>query len=147
VDILFDIDGTLADTSHRIHHLQKTPKDWDAFYDDSIDDAVIEPIKDILRAAYSFGHDIIFCTGRPERLRNTTINWLSAHVTAYAESITLCMRKEGDHRNDDIVKEEMLDTLLLMGYQPKLVFEDRKRVADMFRRRGLIVAHVAEGDF
>lgn len=30
---VFDIDGTLADLTHRLHHIQKQPKDWDAFFD------------------------------------------------------------------------------------------------------------------
>jgi FMN phosphatase YigB (HAD superfamily) len=29
--VIFDIDGTLADVSEPIHHLQKNPKDWKAF--------------------------------------------------------------------------------------------------------------------
>jgi hypothetical protein len=32
MDILVDIDGTLADCTHRLHHIQKQPKDWDAFF-------------------------------------------------------------------------------------------------------------------
>ena len=29
---IFDIDGTLADASHRLHHIQNGNKDWDAFF-------------------------------------------------------------------------------------------------------------------
>ncbi len=31
--VIFDIDGTLADCSHRLHHIQKDPADWDGFYE------------------------------------------------------------------------------------------------------------------
>ena len=30
--VIFDIDGTLADVSERVHHLEKRPKDWDSFF-------------------------------------------------------------------------------------------------------------------
>jgi FMN phosphatase YigB (HAD superfamily) len=29
---IFDIDGTLADISHRLHFIQQEPKDWRGFY-------------------------------------------------------------------------------------------------------------------
>jgi phosphoglycolate phosphatase-like HAD superfamily hydrolase len=29
--VIFDIDGTLADVSERIHHVRKKPKNWNAF--------------------------------------------------------------------------------------------------------------------
>lgn len=32
--IIFDIDGTLANLDHRLRHILKEPKDWDAFYSD-----------------------------------------------------------------------------------------------------------------
>jgi len=30
--VIFDIDGTLADVSERIHHVSKKPKNWNAFF-------------------------------------------------------------------------------------------------------------------
>lgn len=32
MDIIFDIDGTLADCSHRLHWIQSKPKNWNAFF-------------------------------------------------------------------------------------------------------------------
>lgn len=31
MDIIFDIDGTLADIAHRRHHVETKPKNWSAF--------------------------------------------------------------------------------------------------------------------
>lgn len=33
MNIVFDLDGTLADDSHRKHYLDRDPKDWNGFYD------------------------------------------------------------------------------------------------------------------
>ena len=30
--VICDIDGTLADVQHRLHHLEGDPKDWDGFF-------------------------------------------------------------------------------------------------------------------
>lgn len=58
---LFDIDGTLSDLTHRLHHIQKEPKDWNAFFDGCGDDA---PIKHIVNLAISLddaeGPDVVF---------------------------------------------------------------------------------------
>ena len=43
--VIFDIDGTLADTSHRAHYMQQKPKNWKSFFDECHLDPVKEPIK------------------------------------------------------------------------------------------------------
>ena len=41
-NIIFDIDGTLADPKDRLHFLEK--KDWNSFYDACLDDAPIHHV-------------------------------------------------------------------------------------------------------
>jgi hypothetical protein len=58
------------------------------------------------------------------------------------------MRKSGDYRSDDIVKEEMLDQMLADGYRPVIAVDDRLRCIDLWKRRGLLVLAVnGGGDF
>jgi hypothetical protein len=57
------------------------------------------------------------------------------------------MRKNNDHREDSIVKQEMLDKIRLDGYNPTLVFDDRARVVEMWRKNGIKCFQVAEGNF
>ena len=35
---VFDIDGVLADVSHRLPFVARRPKDWDAFFAAAVDD-------------------------------------------------------------------------------------------------------------
>lgn len=52
--IVFDIDGTLADLSHRRHHVESRPKNWDAFFEDISEDKPNAPLRwlhSILHAA------------------------------------------------------------------------------------------------
>ena len=147
--IICDIDGTLADLSHRLHHVQ-TPgkkKDWDAFFAAAPKDGVHEPVWETLRALHSIdggGYNIIFCSGRPERTRRETSIWISS--TCWYKGFELLMRKDGDRRDDSIVKQEILDAHIDKE-RVLFVLDDRQRVVDMWRRNGLVCFQVAPGDF
>lgn len=131
--IIFDIDGTLADLSHRLHHVQGGKKDWPAFFGAMADDTVIEPVADHLRLCAD-RYPIILCSGRPEDYRAVTEKWLADSAIEYS---ALYMRAAGDYRPDDVVKSQLLDGILADGYEPILVVDDRPRVISMWRRRGL----------
>ena len=144
---VFDIDGTIADMSHRLHHIVRTdgaPKDWDACFASVADDAPIAHMIDVARALVDSGHFIIFVSGRPDSCRSTTETWLEKHVVGEQ---SIYMRKSGDHRNDDIVKMELLAELRADGWEPRMVFDDRNRVVSAWRRAGIPCAQVAEGSF
>ena len=56
------------------------------------------------------------------------------------------MRAEKDYRKDTIVKREMYEQMLVDGYDPKLVFDDRPSVLRMWREiEGLQVVDVGHG--
>jgi len=150
---IFDIDGTLADCSHRLHHIQGESVDWNAFYDACGAD---KPIPHILGLASILAGevDIVFVTGRSERCRDATVDWLRANLpdcfagwNASDAKDDLYMRREGDHRPDNIVKSELLDRLIADGYRPLMAFEDRTQVVKMWRERGIPCAQVAQGDY
>lgn len=160
--IIFDIDGTLANLDHRLRHILKEPKDWDAFYSDMTKDKPIEPIRivcgSLLALQYladSFGYEakchVVFCTGRPETYRQETLSWLDKHLLSGTiikpDVLKLYMRKAGDYRPDAKVKEELLTQIKADGYEPILAFEDRERVVNMWRRNGIQCCQVAPGDF
>ncbi len=60
---------------------------------------------------------------------------------------TIKLRKENDHRKDDIVKKEMFDEFIKDRYNVLAVFDDRNQVVDMWRSLGLQVFQVSEGSF
>jgi len=145
---VFDIDGTLADCSHRLHHIQKQPKDWDAFFDAVLDDKPIEHMANLAITLFQT-HNIAFVSGRSDVCKCDTALWLHRHIlpTVTLSPLNLYMRKAGDHRDDDIVKIEMLAQLRADGFEPIMVFDDRKRVVDAWRAAGIPCAQVAPGDF
>ncbi len=138
--VLVDMDGTLADVSHRLHHIRGGKKNWKAFFrgmdDDPPSTIVLEWVRN-LEPEY----DVVIVTGRPEQYRGNTEAWLRKHGVKYAE---LLMRRDGDHRPDYTVKRELLSRL------PKervaFVIDDRPSVCEMWRSCGLKVYQVAVGD-
>lgn len=147
MDVIFDLDGTLADLTHRRHFVASKPKNWKAFFSGLDRDTVIEPVAMVARG-FAVGNRVIICSGRPDDLRDVTEKWLRKHVWGNGLPIApVYMRKAGDFRADDIVKSELLDQILADGYRPEFVFDDRARVVKMWRTRGLLCAQVAEGDF
>ena len=115
-DILVDIDGTVANCEHRLHHIREKPKNFRKFMEACPDDTIIEPVRDILRDLDQFSHNrLVFCTGRSDLYRKETEDWIHA---ADLSSDAIYMRTQGDYRHDDIVKSELIDQIITDGYKP-----------------------------
>jgi hypothetical protein len=151
---IFDIEGTIADNSHRTHHLKKQPKDWTAYHEGIADDGVHTHIRDVALILGQSENEpeqhfarIIFCTGRHEGQREATMKWLYQNGFMRLNQIGLYMRTENDFRADHIIKEELLLRIRADGFKPIMAFDDRNSVVAMWRANGIPCAQVAEGDF
>lgn len=178
MDIVFDIDGTLANADHRLHFIKDedffvapdrnplVPRkpDWDTFLSDEqvAKDTPMPQTWDILGSLLEDHHRVIFITGRKEESRRMTYQWLTTCCPVRAMAwnywsknrnsggITgpiIYMRKSGDRRPSHVVKEKSLMTARADGFNPTLVFEDRKNDTEMWRRNGLLCCQVADGNF
>lgn len=141
--IIFDIDGTLFDPKDRLHFIEQSPKDWDRFFMAARYDA---PITHMISVARILADKcpIICVTGRPESIRALTRDQLDEEHIDYR---AIYMRPDGDLRQDFVLKQDLLADLRNDGWDPVLVFEDRKQVVDMWRQQGIPCAQVAEGNF
>jgi hypothetical protein len=95
-----DLDGVVADTRHRLHHLQTRPKNWDAFFDEARADAVLPEGFEVARTL-AVQAEIVYLTGRPERCRADTEDWLREHDLPPGRVL---MRRAGDRRPGAMVK-------------------------------------------
>lgn len=140
--VIFDIDGTLADISGRVHHIRRKPKNWNAFNKGMARDKAIRSMVWLCNTLHASGVHIILCSGRNEKHRPETIEWLKREGVNYHE---LFLRKDNDMRQDAIVKREMLQNL----DKSKILFvvEDRSRVVEMWRSEGLTCLQCAPGEF
>lgn len=149
MNVIFDIDGTVADTSHRLHHIRDEEKNWPAFFDAMVDDAPIEPLVHIARLILlSMFSRIYLVTGRPESHREQTVRWLEAVGIHPTGRVSLHMRKTGDYRPDYVIKKEWFDALPDEERSAiSMAFEDRSQVVNMWRECGILVAQVADGGY
>lgn len=140
---VFDLDGTLADASHRLHHITNKPKNWPAFFESCSDDSLIEPIAKIATALIIRGEIIAYVTGRPEGCRNRTIHWLHRN-RLWFDNTYLIMRSAEDKRPDEVVKPELIKQL---PYPVTAIFEDRTRVVQKWRELGYTCLQVNDGNY
>lgn len=135
--VIFDIDGTLADGSHRVHHVRDKPKDWGAYNAKMGGDGVHEHTALMFRLLINNGtFKIYIVSGREDQFREVTEKWL--HDSYIRSHHGLYMRPTGDYRSDDIIKEE----ILLTKFDKRdivCVFDDRPRVIRMWRKHNIPV--------
>jgi phosphoglycolate phosphatase-like HAD superfamily hydrolase len=107
---VFDIDGVVADVRHRLHHLERR-RSWNAFFDAADQDTLLD---EGARLVTNLGreHEIVWLTGRPEWLRDTTVDWLAQHGLPGTE---LYLRPHGDYRPAAQYKVGVLRTLAPRG--------------------------------
>ena len=197
---IFDLDGTLANIEHRLHHVRlrvgshvkligsqparygttvaaqtdatgavvgfdvqwdegfklyapnhnlKLVSDWDAFHAACVDDVPIPEMVELCRALYAmWGPDgVQIWSGRSDAVRGGTVDWVVKHL-GYGRLITFRMRPAGDHTSDERLKESWLHAMSPEDRaRLRMVFDDRQRVVDMWRRNGVRCCQVAPGDF
>ena len=140
--VVFDIDGTLADVSARLHHVRGKPKNWKAFFAAMSEDKAVHAIVRLCNVLHDAGMHVVLCSGRPEEYRRHTTEWLAREGVRYHE---LRLRRTGDRRSDTVAKREMLEGL----DRERILFvvEDRASVVEMWRAEGLVCLQCAPGDF
>lgn len=137
---VFDLDGTLCDVRHRRQWVATWPKNWDAWNAGISDDVPNTPVLDVLRTL-SVSFRIVLVSGRGSEYRQDTEDWLKKYSVYYD---ALYMRVAEDTRPDDEIKSELADQVE-KDYRIVGVFDDRKRVVDMWVKRGIFVFDVAQG--
>ena len=165
--IIFDLDGTLADINERKQKAQwesnDKAMDWDVFFDPKnimLDKPKYEVIK-CLQMFRDQGYKIVIFSGRNDRSFHTTKEWLADHNIFY-DLLVLRPDKFKDESwpvadgnpatfnmrfmPDEILKKEMLDTFVDIN-DVFIVFEDRKKVVNMWRELGLTCFEVEEAIF
>jgi predicted kinase len=146
--IVCDIDGTIADCSHRQHFVNGENKDWKSFFAGMKDDTVrAEVIKSVAKLCKEENAKLIFVSARPENYRKDTEWWLDVKIGSPLQKTPysmLIMRETNDKRPDTEVKADIYDKYL-KNLNIIKVFDDRPSVIRMWRKKGLEVEDVGQG--
>lgn len=162
--VICDLDGTLCNIDHRLHYVKRPqtidvlgifdvvpldripPKfkpNWKDFFKEIPNDVPNKWCLELVEQM-SEKYPVVFASGRPDDHFRQTKDWLEKYGLSVSH---LYMRCRGDHRADFIAKEIILDFEILTRFTPLFFVDDRKQVVDLWRRRGFVVLHCAEGDF
>ena len=133
---VFDIDGVLADVSHRLHHIARRPKDWSAFFAAAGEDPPLAEGVQLARAAAAESA-VAYLTGRPEWLRKVTRAWLEQHELPPGD---LHMRGGGDYRPARATKIERLRDIQ-RATEVRVVVDDDPAVVAALAEAGFAVLH------
>lgn len=142
--ILCDLDGTLADCSHRLHFIQETPKKWTEFFAECHKDVPIQHVVEFVRMLWSVGYDIWITSGRSDECKEKTVEWLCKHGISYNK---LIMRKAGDYTDDGTLKKSWIENRTIPIEQVAFSLDDRTRVVKAWRSIGVPCFQVRDGDF
>jgi len=165
--VIFDLDGTLADINERKQKAQwesnDKAMDWEVFFDPE-NIKLDKPKPEVIKCAQMFkqqGYKIVIFSGRNDRSFHSTKEWLAQHEVPY-DLLVLRPDKfkdlawpvaEGNPATykmrfmpDEKLKKEMLDTFVDID-DVFIIFEDRKKVVDMWRELGLTCFEVEEAIF
>jgi phosphoglycolate phosphatase-like HAD superfamily hydrolase len=129
-----DIDGVVADVRHRLHHVDGRPKDWPAFFAAAADDGLLAEGGETVRRLAEV-YDVVYLSGRPERLRRVTERWLDEQGLPPGDVL---LRGDDDFRPSRLYKVEALQALAQDRTVVVLV-DDDPRVLDAARAAGFDV--------
>jgi hypothetical protein len=143
-DVIVDLDGTVADIQHRVHHIEKPNgrKNYRKFFEECNLDTPIPEIIQLVEMLAPY-HNIIFCTGRSKECELATVEWITNHIKI--SGFQLLMKEENDRRCDTIAKPELLEKAGIKHENIALILEDRNKVVNKWNELGLPCIQVLEG--
>ncbi|WP_369393783.1 hypothetical protein AB5J72_44190 [Streptomyces sp. CG1] len=131
---VFDLDNTLADTGHRQHFLEARPRNWAGFFAAApADPSLAEGVALAVESAREC--EVVYLTGRPERCRRDTLDWLAAHGLPEGP---VHMRGNADRRPARFTKLEILRGLA-QDRDIRFLVDDDALVCDDAERAGFAV--------
>lgn len=131
---VFDLDGTLADSAHRQRFLERKPRDWDAFFAAAPQDPPLaQGVALALRSTEEC--EVVYLTGRPERCRRDTVEWLAAQGLPEGR---VWMRRNDDRRPARHTKLDVLRRLA-RDREIHVLVDDDELVCDEAERAGFRV--------
>jgi hypothetical protein len=129
---VIDLDGVVADVRHRLHHIEGDDRDWASFFAGIPGDPLLAEGAAVAERLAA-DHDVLYLTGRPERSRADTEQWLTRHGLPRGE---LVMRRDRDRRPARVTKIALLDRFVAAGRVVGVVVDDDPKVCAAMRNRG-----------
>ncbi len=155
--VVFDLDGTIADVTHRMHFIRPNPavdpvtgkkvkRRFDRFHAACVDDGVVEPVAYLYRQFVANPDvTVVVLSGRDVATLDETVQWFARNDLPMPDDMIL---KSGDQHTPDVEQKRTIADQIEQRYgEPiAMVFEDRQRVVEMWKARGTFVMDVLQRD-
>lgn len=143
---VIDIDGTLANASHRMHYVECAQPDWGSFVSDEALrlDTAQPHARAVLNKFRKHGYMLCFLTGRRDTSRTVTESWLKEHMDwAGPRAEPVFMRPpEFSNTHASVYKRKQLENVFahfgLPDHHTVIFFDDDPFVARMYREFGMV---------
>lgn len=135
-NIIVDLDGTLANCDHRVHHVRKTDPDWDSFWKGCKNDLANTWCVSLISAMINAGFHVFVVSARSRHTEVETVEWFRDHNLIHPQISVILVRAFGDSTPDQELKRAWLK-----GFEHRdetaFVVDDRQKVVDMWRQEGM----------
>ncbi len=137
--VIVDLDGTLSNCDHRLHHLKREKPDWDQFFDECDGDAPNPWCVALISSMLAAGYHVYVVSARSRIVEEKTLAWFLKHVPAFDHPNlhVYLVRPIGDSTPDQELKRAWLNGF---AHRDEIAFvvDDRQKVVDMWRQEGLV---------
>ena len=138
---VFDVDGVLADATHRQHLVTGHRRNWPLFFDLCGKDGLIEEVANMAQLLDP-AMTIVLCTARPSSVAPETLEWLVRHGVRWD---LLIMREWGDYNLARDFKQYTVHELRAYGFDLVMAVEDDPRNKAMFDAEGIPCVYIHSG--
>lgn len=140
--MIVDLDWTLlnSDERHKVCRKEDGKLDYSRYFSDEMLD-LDKPVKQLADIINNLKHiyKVVVVSGRSNICEDKTLNMLPIEYDA------IFMRNYFDYRDDSIVKQDILNLIKpFLDIDNTIVFDDRKRVIDMWRENWLYVFNCSQ---
>lgn len=144
--IIMDIDGVLTYLV-KVSSKQVSPTEYEQFYVRIPRDKPNLWAKELGNAMRDNGYQIILLTGRHQRTRKATEDWILDKMEWSSKDYILYMRPDENNQLDYKVKRDLYKKFIKPKYNILFVVEDRKSVVKMWRKNKLVVLQNSDGNY
>ncbi len=139
---IFDLEGTLSNCQHRIHHLEAG--NYDSWNNQLLLDTANTKVIDHLKQLHQNGFKIILSTAKEEKYHPTISRWLVDYKIDGKFFLLLSREKSQKGWKSIDVKKEHLK-MLQEDFDIKYAFDDREENCLIYSDVGITTFHVQKG--
>ncbi len=140
--VIVDVDGVIADASHRQWYLDGARRDWRGFFEACVDDP---PIDAVIRLVALFDPDVVvvLLTARPYYVTDQTETWLRANGVRWD---LLVLRARADERTSSVpFKRRIVGELRQAGFDLELAIDDDINNVGMYHEEAVPAVYIHSG--